>query len=119
MSEEVFSLIPAAVVVPLGEFRALCDAVVSLHQAVSHISGTLLERLDGQDGDPDLEDDDPPEDSDAHEDDDAKEREDEDGASWIERINQEDPPCPHTACPADVRNHEDAEDGNDREEEGR
>ena len=113
MSEEILSLAPAAVVVPLGEFRMLCDAVASLHHAVSHISATMIDRLDLQDGDPDLEQDD------FGEDDDPKEREDQDGTAWLERIDQTDSPLPFLACLADVRNHEDAEDGHDAELEGR
>lgn len=53
---DLHHLIPAGIVVPLGEFRMMADAVASLHQAVANLSAMLIDRLDSSEPDPDLED---------------------------------------------------------------
>lgn len=53
---EIHPLIPAGIIVPLAEFRMVTDAMVSLHQAVAHLTAMLIDRLDGSEPDSDLED---------------------------------------------------------------
>lgn len=53
---DIHPLIPAGIIVPLAEFQMIANAVASLHQAVANLSAILIDRLDGSEPDPDLED---------------------------------------------------------------
>ncbi len=53
---DIHPLIPSGVIVPLAEFRMITDAIAGLHQALANLSAVLIDRLDGSDADPDLED---------------------------------------------------------------